>query len=82
MFGTSQNRLTCEFLVRMGSGGEPEGQGASESIFSEKTLDLDIQIPSNTYWEGVWAPKHACKRELFVKRLLTRYDWRIFNDEG
>ena len=35
MFGTSQNRLTCEFLVRMGSGGEPEGQGASESIFSE-----------------------------------------------
>lgn len=59
---------TCFFLVRM--------VRRVLKVYIFFTLDLDIQIPSNTYWEDVWAPKHLLKMLVKVVKgscLLNTY---------
>ena len=90
MFGTSQIVFAVvpfgRVLKRCGwVPAGSEGQDASESIFSENPRlrhPYTIEYLLRRCVSPQTSPENACKRELFVKRLLTKYDWRIFNDEG
>lgn len=43
------------------------------NLYFLKTLDLDIHIPWNTYWDGVWTPKHLLKMLVKGSCLLNAY---------